>query len=289
MTPPEVFAAGGVILRPTGDGHEVLVVHRPGHRDWSLPKGKLDDDETFLAAASREVEEETGVVPLVGRELTSVRYRDSQNRSKLVRYWRMSVHREVDWEPDAEVGETAWWSTGRAIAELTYGHDRDLVVQALFTPSTIRLALVRHAHAGKRADWTGDDDLRPLSKKGRRQSKQLVQVFRRRRITSLTTSPLRRCVQTLTPLASATRRDLTTDQRLAEGASLTDLTNLLAGLGDGGVCCSHGSEIGMLLDHLASSNNAFPKQIRKQKGSTWWLVLDDDGFVRQARYQAATS
>ena len=44
-------AAGGVIIR---DG-EVAVVHRPRYDDWTLPKGKLDPDESFEEAALREV------------------------------------------------------------------------------------------------------------------------------------------------------------------------------------------------------------------------------------------
>jgi len=39
----EVRAAGGVVER---DGR-VAVVHRPKYDDWSLPKGKLEDDESF--------------------------------------------------------------------------------------------------------------------------------------------------------------------------------------------------------------------------------------------------
>ena len=50
-------AAGGVVVR---DG-QVLVVHRPRYDDWSLPKGKLEDGETWEDAALREVHEETGV------------------------------------------------------------------------------------------------------------------------------------------------------------------------------------------------------------------------------------
>ena len=35
-------------------------MHRPRYDDWSWPKGKLDKDEDWAAAAARETEEETG-------------------------------------------------------------------------------------------------------------------------------------------------------------------------------------------------------------------------------------
>ena len=65
----EVFAAGGVVCRQSGDTVEVLLVHRPRYDDWSLPKGKLDPGESFEDAALREVEEETGLRCRPAREL----------------------------------------------------------------------------------------------------------------------------------------------------------------------------------------------------------------------------
>ena len=66
----EVRAAGGAVLR-VGPGRqvEVLLVHRPGHRDWTLPKGKVEPGETDEDCALREVAEETGFDCLLGPEL----------------------------------------------------------------------------------------------------------------------------------------------------------------------------------------------------------------------------
>jgi ADP-ribose pyrophosphatase YjhB (NUDIX family) len=55
-----VRAAGGLLWREDPSGPRIALVHRPRRSDWSLPKGKLDDRESWEEAALREVQEETG-------------------------------------------------------------------------------------------------------------------------------------------------------------------------------------------------------------------------------------
>ena len=86
-----VRAAGGIPVRDGRDGLEVLVVHRPQYDDWSFPKGKCEEGETDEACALREVQEETGLVCALERELPSTAYHDSRGRQKRVRYWRLRV------------------------------------------------------------------------------------------------------------------------------------------------------------------------------------------------------
>ena len=81
-----VPAAGGVVLR---DGR-VLLVHRPRYDDWTLPKGKLEDGESWEAGALREVEEETGLRCELGEEVGRTRYVDSRGRNKEARYFQMT-------------------------------------------------------------------------------------------------------------------------------------------------------------------------------------------------------
>ena len=123
MSSEEIQAAGGVVLDASG---RVAVVHRPRYDDWSLPKGKLDEGETFEEAALREVWEETGLRVSLGRELPPVRY-SVRERPKLVRYWLMSVESDPGFEPNDEVDELRWLSPADAVALLTYEHDRELV------------------------------------------------------------------------------------------------------------------------------------------------------------------
>jgi 8-oxo-(d)GTP phosphatase len=43
----------------------------------------------------------------------------------------------------------------------------------------VRLVLVRHASAGDRPEWEGDDRLRPLDKRGRKQAKRALRFHDR--------------------------------------------------------------------------------------------------------------
>ena len=122
-----VEAAGGVIVRQAGRGPEVCVVHRPHREDWSLPKGKLDEDEGFEEAALREVVEETGITCRLGEELASTHYEDQRGRPKVVRYWRMEIVEDPGFEPNDEVDELRWATRDEALELLSYEHDRTLV------------------------------------------------------------------------------------------------------------------------------------------------------------------
>jgi 8-oxo-dGTP diphosphatase len=118
-----VQAAGGVVRR---DGL-VAVVHRPKYDDWSLPKGKLDDGESFEDAALREVEEETGLRCTLVRELPTVSY-EVRGRPKEVRYWEMEVEEETPFVPNEEVDELRWVEPREALALLSYDRDREPVL-----------------------------------------------------------------------------------------------------------------------------------------------------------------
>lgn len=122
-----VRAAGGVVRRHRADGvTEILVVHRPAYDDWSFPKGKLERDESEEAAALREVEEETGLVCALERELATTSYRDARGRDKTVRYWLMTPL-AGELRAANEVDDARFLGLTDAAALLTYARDRELV------------------------------------------------------------------------------------------------------------------------------------------------------------------
>jgi 8-oxo-dGTP diphosphatase len=131
MSTAVVRAAGGVVRqRAEADDVQVLVIHRPRHDDWSLPKGKLDPGEDWEEAALREVEEETGLRCRLVRPLGETRYRDARGRPKVVRYWLMEPaagETGAGFTPNREVDEVRWCTPAEAAALLSYAHDRSLV------------------------------------------------------------------------------------------------------------------------------------------------------------------
>ena len=104
--------------------------------------------------------------------------------------------------------------------------------------------LLRHASAGDRAAWTGDDRLRPLDKRGRAQAIALRDILRGLRVERVVSSPYVRCTQTVAPL----ELEIVPDERLAEGAEVEQTLELLREL-DGAVACTHGDVIEAVLGH----------------------------------------
>lgn len=123
-------AAGGVVWRPTpGGGVEIALVHRPRYDDWSLPKGKVDGDETWLEAAVREVDEETGLAVEVGAPLGDVTYRVHRHgvaATKVVRYWALRAT-GGSFAPNEESDDLRWLPPADAGALLSYDLDREIV------------------------------------------------------------------------------------------------------------------------------------------------------------------
>ncbi len=95
-------SAGILMFRRTGGALEVLLVHPGGpfwaKKDegaWSIPKGLYAEGEDPLAAALRELEEETGCAPPAGRPIPLGRF--EQPSGKVVAAWAL----EGDFDPEA--------------------------------------------------------------------------------------------------------------------------------------------------------------------------------------------
>ena len=139
---PVILAAGGVLEKQETTGTEVMIVYRPGHNDWTLPKGKLKKGESFLEAALREVEEETGCVCQAQEYLGAVSYEVNAG-PKVVLFWRMSVVSRTRFEPNEEIAEAVWVPRAEALQRLTYAHERQLIGDQTRNPETSSVSPLR--------------------------------------------------------------------------------------------------------------------------------------------------
>jgi phosphohistidine phosphatase SixA/ADP-ribose pyrophosphatase YjhB (NUDIX family) len=268
-------------------------VHRYKYDDWSLPKGKLDAGEHALAAAVREVVEETGLDVVVGRRSVQTRY-VNRHGPKRVDYWVMEVV-GGEFVPNDEVDELRWLPVPDAVRLTSHDHDRAVLEDLARTdvPRAPRVLLVRHASAGDRSSWDGPDAERPLDRRGRDQSARLAALLPVFGPARLLTAPPVRCRETLEPLAAALGMPVGEAPELGEEhfsgdpqAGVDLVERLLAEGGPGPtLVCSQGGAIPSVLLALGVRWHAGAAALHPPaaKGSVWALGgtpdAEDDGLV----------
>lgn len=147
--------------------------------------------------------------------------------------------------------------------------------------------LIRHAHAGSRSDWSGDDSQRPLSKKGRAQSEVIADAL----LTELAavadghggavelwSSPFVRCVQTLEPLGDRLDLKVSSVEGLAEGgggAAALDLLLAAAGAGTAVVACSHGDVIPAIIATALGRGATLDGDLEPRKAARYAMTVED--------------
>ena len=274
-----IQAAGAVLWRKNKEGEiEVAIIHRPRYLDWSLPKGKLEKNESHIACAYREVLEETGVAAIFGPEIGDVTYRVG-NEEKVVRYWSAQAKAEPYGKPDpGEVDEVLWLSPKAAKQKLTLQDDREVVDYFLeFGTDTFPLVMLRHAKALKRDEWDGDDGDRPLDQLGQRQIKRLSANFLPYGLAEIHSSDAMRCLETVAPLSEITGVATVVAQDLSEYGYAKDkemayryiqelLEKQLPTL-----ICSHNPVIPKLVKKLIGKKN-FKEFDEKLEPSEAWIL-----------------
>lgn len=141
------------------------------------------------------------------------------------------------------------------------------------------LHLVRHAKAGKRSRWDGDDRLRPLDTAGRAQALAIAERLADLPVPALYSSPYLRCIQTLEPLGARRGLGVLADDRLAEGADARECIEWLLHLPEHVVLCSHGDLIPEVVDRLVRRGMEIVGEPDTRKASTWVLERDGDRIV----------
>lgn len=254
-----VQAAGGLVWRVRMGRLQVVLVHRPRYKDWSWPKGKLEQGESHVIAAVREIEEETGLEVVLGRPLPRLEYALADGRHKRVHYWAAQVAGRPD-RPAmrarppvrpaerSEIDLVRWFDADVAARRLTRDDDR-IPLAALVEAhekrelDTRALVIARHGRARSRASWSGDEGTRPLTPAGSDQAAALPPVLSAFGVADVVTSPWERCRASVAPYCSAAGLTPRTVDALTEHAHAHDpmataavLTELLRVASDTVVC-----------------------------------------------------
>ncbi|MEU6718609.1 NUDIX hydrolase [Nonomuraea sp. NPDC046802] len=270
-------AAGAVVWRGEETRPEVAVIHRPNYDDWTFPKGKLKSGEHVIAAALREVHEETGLTVLLGRALPPVHYM-SRDRLKRVDYWVARTAEDAGFVPNEEVDELRWLPLEDARRLLTYEWDVGLLRALAVAPLvTVPLVLVRHGSAGSRNEWPDDDATRPLDTDGRSQAAALATALPAYRPEALLSSPDLRCVQTLAPYGGESKLEPLLSE---EGQDPRKTPALVRDLTVAAVVCSHGKVLPGVIEALSG------KTVHLRKGAFAVLHRRDGQTVSVERYAA---
>ena len=140
---------------------------------------------------------------------------------------------------------------------------------------------VRHAKAGSRSHWQGDDRLRPIGKKGVKQAEALIDVFKPFKISAIYSSPYLRCVQTVEPLAQDRGLEVQEAAALAEGRGLRGAFEFMDDPKlDDIVLSTHGDVVWELVEDLVRRRVIKPGEGGYEKGSTWVVEVRDGKPVR---------
>ncbi|MCB0932756.1 MAG: NUDIX hydrolase [Mycobacterium sp.] len=276
-----VLAAGAVLWQPDESGDpQIALIHRPRYDDWSLPKGKLDRGETEPVAAVREIFEETGQHAVLGRRLVNIDYL-IPGGSKIVHYWA-ARGQGGEFVPSKEVDQLQWLPIAEATRQLTYPHDRKVLRRfAKKAVDTQTVLIVRHATAGRKARYRGDDRERPLDKKGRLQAQALVPQLLAFGANDIYAADRLRCAQTVEPLAEKLGLTITSEPTLTEEAYAANPKAAhkrvlqIAALGGTPVISTQGRVIPYLIQWWCDRDGVRPDKSRNRKGSTWVLSLRD--------------
>ncbi|MEZ2122126.1 NUDIX domain-containing protein [Corynebacterium sp. CCM 9203] len=288
------LASGAVLWRgelTDPESVEVAVIHRPRYDDWSLAKGKVDPGESLPQTAAREIVEETGYEVRLGKLLGRVTY-PVADRTKVVYYFTAKVT-GGEFTTNDEVDEVRWLPITQARGLLSYDVDRQVLDKAakrLAVPVDTRLLLVRHAHAFARRTWSGNDDVRPLDKKGRRQATALTELLAPYRPDRIYSAKPDRCVATAEPLAAHLGLDIESDVLLGDEGWITAMKEskkrfreVISG-GGTPVVISQGLTIPDVVAWLSAEGRLPLHEPEAKKASVWVLTFTTDGELTGADY-----
>jgi 8-oxo-dGTP diphosphatase len=255
--------AGLVPWRRDTDGR-LLVGLRGREGGSSLPSDRVDGRHP-LAAALGAVDPETRLGPPGPRREVA-----GGTGSPGGWYWPVEVlggQAAFDWRPPDSLADEA---------------EHEVVSAATERLAVRQVVLVRHAHAGQRAQWDGPDAERPLDALGQAQARALAGLLAAYGVQRVHSSDSRRCLETIGPLGGALGLPVLADHLLSEDGSAADpaaaarvVADLVAQPGQA-VVCTQRKTLSRVLPGLLPRLGLEPDAVRvPRKGGLLVLHLGD--------------
>ncbi len=126
-------SAGGVVYKKDKNTIKWLIIKPAGKKEWRLPKGLIEKNETSVKAAMREVEEEGGVKAAIKEKIGEIKYfytQDNQKVLKTVIFFLMEYLEGDTKGHDAEVDKAIFVDFDKAYNQLTYETEKEILAQA---------------------------------------------------------------------------------------------------------------------------------------------------------------
>ena len=160
------------------------------------------------------------------------------------------------YQPNAEIDEVRWVPFDKALALLSYDHDRATLREARpLRRRTHAVVVLRHGQARSRRAWRRQDDrLRPLIQAGRQQAQRVVPILAAYDVSRVISSSSTRCVETVAPYADTSGCELELEHRLSEedatAAAVAEIVDDLVAGDEAAVLCTHRPVLPSVFDVL---------------------------------------
>ena len=108
----------------------LLVQHIAGH--WDFPKGHMEENETEIQTAIREVKEETNIDVLIqeNKRYVSEYYSKEDTFKQVIFFLATCINKEVI-KQEAEIQNIEWLSFEDAVDRITYSNSKDILMKVI--------------------------------------------------------------------------------------------------------------------------------------------------------------